>query len=219
LATGSCQFSAKRCSAAQFAQRARVAPGLHRFHARQGHGVHRLREHVLGQHQHHRAGPAVHGGGKGARHVLGNAARVVDALHALGHSFGGRAEERQVVDLLERFAVARVARHIADKQHHGRGVLERGVQADGRIGGARAARHETHTGPAGELALGFGHEGRATFLPVGDEADAVGMRMKAVEHREVTFARHTEGVGHALGDQALHKKVTGDLGHSIDFIN
>ncbi len=204
---------------AQFAQRARVAPGLHGLHARQGLGVHGLREHVFGQHQHHRARPAVHGGGKRARHVLRDAARIVDALHAFGHALGGGAEERQVVNFLKSLAVARVARHVADEQHHGRAVLKRGVQADRRVGGAGPARHKAHAGAPGELALGFGHEGRAAFLAVGDKADAVGVGVKAVQHGEVTFTRNTEGVSHALLDQALHKKVTGDLGHSIDFIN
>jgi hypothetical protein len=204
---------ARQQQRAQFAQRTRIAPGLHRLHARQRFGVHRLREHVFGQHQHHGAGPAVHGSGKGARHVFGNAARVVDAFHALRHAFGGRAEEGGVVDFLECLAVARLARHIADEQHHGCRVLECGVQADGSVGGTGAARHETHAGAAGELALRFGHESRTALLPVGDETDTLGMRVKAVEHGKVTFARDTEGMGHALGDEAFDEQVASDPGH------
>ena len=48
-------------------------------------------------------------------------------------------------------------------------------------------------GPAGELAVRLGHEGRSAFLPVDDEADAVAQGMEAVEHGQKAFARHAEG--------------------------
>ncbi|EWS62424.1 hypothetical protein Y695_04350 [Hydrogenophaga sp. T4] len=35
--------------------------------------------------------------------------------------------------------------------------------------------------------------------------------MKAVEHGEVTFARHAKGVGHTLGDQAFNEQVSGEF--------
>ena len=42
---------------------------------------------------------------------------------------------------------------------------------------------------------------------------AVGV--KAVEHRQVAFARHPEGVGDALRDQAFDQQVARDLGSGI----
>ena len=112
---------------AQPAQCSRVAPGVHRRQARQRLGIqasHRVRlhglgQHVFGQNQHHWPGAAIHGGGKGPRHVFGDALRIVDALHPFGHSLGARAKKTGIVDFLERLTVARVARHITDKQHHG----------------------------------------------------------------------------------------------------
>jgi hypothetical protein len=65
--------------------------------------------HVFGQHQHHWASPPVHRGGKVLRHVLGDAARVVDALDPLGHAFGSQAKKGGKVDFLKRLAAARVA--------------------------------------------------------------------------------------------------------------
>ena len=81
------------------------------------------------------------------------------------------------------------------------------MQANGSVGGTRPTCHKTDARATGELALGFGHEGRAPFLPVGDETDAFGVGVKAVEHGQITFARHSKSVGHALGDQAFNEQV------------
>jgi hypothetical protein len=81
------------------------------------------------------------------------------------------------------------------------------VHADRCIGGARPAGDEAHARPPGELAVRLGHEGRAALLPVHDEARAIAVRMKAVEHREEAFARHAECDLHALRDQALDDQV------------
>ena len=90
------------------------------------------------------------------------------------------------------------------------GYTEKEVNAG--IGGARTTGHETHAGSAGELALGLGHEGSAALLPAGDEADAVGIFMKAVQHRQVTLTRHTEACGDALRDQRFDQGVAGGPG-------
>jgi hypothetical protein len=116
-----------------------------------------------------------------------------------------------VVDLLEGLAVTLVASHLADDQHHRRGVLERGVQPDAGVGGARPARDHAHARPAAELALGFGHEGRPTLLPAGDEADAFAVLVEAVQYGEVALARHTEHGVDALGDQCFDQQVAGNV--------
>ena len=84
----------------QGAQAARVAPGLYRSHFGHGGrrntcriGGHYSGQHVLGQDQHHRARPTVHGGGKGPRHVFRDAPHVVNALHPLGHAAGAGAKK------------------------------------------------------------------------------------------------------------------------------
>ena len=42
--------------------------------------------------------------------------------------------------------------------------------------------------------------------------DVFAVAVEAVEHGQVAFAGHAKGVGHALGDQALHQEVPGQFG-------
>ncbi len=196
--------------AAQLAQPARRRPGQHRLHARQHRRRGRRRQHVLGQGQHHRAGPALQRGVEGARDVLGQAVGALHLAHPLGQPERAGAEHLPVVDLLEGLAVALVARDLADEQDHRRRILERGVQPDAGVGGAGPARDEADAGAAAELALRLGHEGGAAFLPAGDEADAVAVLVEAVEHREVAFAGDAEAGGDALGDQGFDEGVAGE---------
>ena len=205
---------------AQSSQRPGIAPGLHRFHPRQRLRQrssdcvwqHSLHQHVFRQHQHHRTGSAIHGRGEGARHVLGDAPCVVDALHTLGKALGAGAEEALEVHFLKRFPVAHVAGDIANKEHHRCRVLKRGVHANRSVGGTGPARHKADTWTPGQSALRLGHEGSAALLPVDDEADLVAIAVKAVKHSQITFTGHAKGMRHALLNQALNQQVAGDLG-------
>ena len=165
-------------------------------------------QHVLRQGQHHRAGPALHRGVEGTGHVLGQTIGILDFGHPLGQPQRARAEHLAVVHLLEGLAVALVARHLADEQDHGRGVLQGGVHADAGVGGARPAGDEADARTPAELALRLGHEGGAALLPAGDEADVVTVLMKTIQHRQVALAGHTEAGVHALCHQGLHQGVT-----------
>src|SRR4029453_7243279 len=71
---------------------------------------------------------------------------------------------RRVIPLLEGLALDLVARHLADEENHRRRILEGGVDADRGVGGAGPAGDEADAGPAGQLAIGLGHVGGATFL-------------------------------------------------------
>ena len=158
---------------AQLAQRAGVAPGLHRLHARQRPGAGHARQHVLGQHQHHRARAGRSWPWRRrARRIrgCGPASSMRSTRLAMPLVLGPK--KLRVVDFLEGFAVALVAGDVADEQHHRRRILERGVHADRCVGGARPARDEADAGPAGQLAVRLGHEGGAALLAVDDEADA-----------------------------------------------
>ena len=168
---------------------------------------HRRSQHVFRQHQHHRPGSAIHRSCKGARHVFGDTCHVVYAFHTFGHAFGTGAEETAEVNFLERLAVARISRDIADKKHHRRGILERGVYTDRGVGGSRPARHKTHTWATGQFAVCLGHERRPALLPVDHKRDLVGMQVKTVQHGQVTFAWHTKSVGYALCEQAFDQQV------------
>lgn len=41
------------------------------------------------------------------------------------------------------------------------------------------------------------------------------MHMETVQHGQVAFTRHPEGVGDPLGDQAFDEQVAGNLGHGL----
>ena len=84
--------------------------------------------HVLGQREHHRAGPARHRGVERAAHVLGHAVGAVDLRDPLRHL----AVHAAVVDLLERLALDEVVADLADEENHRRRILVRGVHADAR---------------------------------------------------------------------------------------
>ena len=199
--------------AAQVAQRAGRGPGLRRLHAREHRRGGGRGQHVFGQCQHHRAGTALHRRVERPRHVLRQAVGVLHLAHPLGHAERARAEHLAVVDLLEGLAVALIAGHLADEQHHRRGILEGRVQADGGIAGTWAARHEAHAGPVRELALRVSHERRAALVAAADEADAVAVLVQAVQHREVAFAGHAEHGVDALGDQGFDQGMAGRSRH------
>ncbi len=57
----------------------------------------------------------------------------------------------------------------------------------------------------------LGHERRAAFLAVDDEADLFAVSVKAVEHGQVALARHAEHERHALRDQAFDDQMAGQL--------
>ena len=131
---------------AQLTQTAWIAPSLHRFNP--GHRTCRdlAHQHVFRQDNNDRPRPAIHGSSKSAGYIFRHALRVVNALHPLGHATGTGAKEVEVVQLLKRFAISKVAAHVAYKQNHRRAVLESRVEAYRRIGSPRPARDKTNAG-------------------------------------------------------------------------
>lgn len=173
-------------------------------------------ERVLRERQHHRPRAPGAGGAPGPGHRLGNARGLVD----LGDPLARLAEGAAAVDLLERLALALRARHLTRHQQQRRRALERQVQADGRVGGARAAGDHAGPGAAAGVGVGGGHEARAALLPAGDEARRVvggaarrlvprlerrsGSRpVHGVQGREVALARHSEHGVAAVGAQRV----------------
>ena len=146
------------CSCAHVGQ---ARPGLDRLERRRIRHRDALGQHVLGQRDDHRAGAAAGRGVEGARDDLGDARRIVD----LGRPFGHGAEHRAVVELLERLALAHVARDLADEQDHRRRILLGDVDAGRGVGGAGPAGDEADAGPAGDLADRLRHHGGAALLP------------------------------------------------------
>ena len=118
-----------------------------------------------------------------------------------------RAEHRAIVELLERLALAHVARDLADEQDHRRGVLPRDMHAGRRIGGARPAGDEADAGPAGRLADGFRHDRRAALLPADGDGDVA--VVAGVERGDIALARHAEHVTHAMNDELIDQNFGG----------
>ena len=189
------------------AQRAGRGPGERGFDPQQHRRRRRLRQHVFGQRQHHRPRAPLQCGVEGACDVFGQPIGVVHLADPLRKTERAGAEHLTVVDLLKCFAVALVARDLADEQDHRRAVLKSGVQPDAGIGRTRPAGHEADARAPGELALCIGHERGTAFLSASDEADAFAVLVKAVEHGQKTFAGNTEHGVDALGDQSLDQRV------------
>ena len=186
--------------------------GAHRFHARQHGGLGHARHHVFGHRQHHRAGPPLQRGVESPGDVLRQASGVTHLGSPFGHAQGSRPKELSVVEFLKGLAVAKLSTHLTHDHHQGRAVLERGVDADGGVGGARPPGDHAHTRAAGQLPVRLGHEGRTALLPTGHEADAGLVGMKPVECRQETFAGHAEDRVHALLDERLHDHMPARTG-------
>jgi hypothetical protein len=120
--------------------------------------------------------------------------------------FGDGAEKSRIVDFLERLAALHVGADLAHEEDHGRGILPRRMDANRGVRRAGASGDEAEAGLAGELAVGFGHEGRAAFVAGAHETEARGV-MHGVEKREIAFARHAEAASRAEGEQAVHQDL------------
>ena len=145
---------------------------------------------------------------KGLADQLGNAPRVLDLHHPLGHL----AEHAAVIDLLERLAIVGLARDLPDQQDHGRRILEAGMQSDAGIGGAGTARDEGDAGLSGQFSVSLRHVGGAALLAADDVADGVALGVQRVEGGQVALAWHPEdrvgAVDAQLVDQDLRATAT-----------
>ena len=157
-----------------------------------------LREHVLRQREHDRAGPAGAGDRVRARDELGDAVDAVD----LGDPLRERAEHPPVVDLLERLALLLRRGDLADEQDQRRRVLVGGVHADGGLRRAGPARDHADPRPPGQLAVGLGRIRGAGLVPARDQPDR--RLVQPVEQLEVALAGHAE---HEL--RAVHRELVG----------
>ena len=140
---------------------------------------------------------------------FGNPVGLVDLLDP----FGEIAEGLPVVDFLKGFAALHMPADLADEQEHRRRILLSDMHAAGRVGGAGAARDQRDAGPAGHLAVGLGHDRRATLMARHDRVDR--RVMEPVQHVEIAFAGHAENPRYALGLKAPDQAMSaGYHGHS-----
>ena len=170
-----------------------------------------LRLHVLGQGQHDRSRATAGRHLERARDELRDARCTVDLRNPLDH----RTEHAAVVDLLECLTLGELVADLADEQDHRCGVLERGMDADRRVGGTGAARDERHARLAGQLRVGIGHEGRARLVARDDQLDHLARVVQRIEHGDVAFARNAERVIDALDQQLVDEDAgAGARGHA-----
>jgi hypothetical protein len=111
------------------------------------------------------------------------------------------AEHAAEIDFLEGFAFNHVVADLADEQNHRRRILERGVNADRGIGGARSARDKSDARLPGHFSVGVGHVGDAAFLAADDEFEFIAALMDGVEHRQIGFTGYAEAEVGAVRDQ------------------
>ena len=233
--TGSCQFSAKRCSAlaaaasqplppaitqrplrghqhgAQVAQRARRRPGQRRLAraATPGAAV-GVRQHVLGQHQHHRPGAALQRGVKGTRHVLGQAVArraprpptwpcpACPGRTSAGSRLPGRPR-------------GRAARWPPGRRTGSSACESWNAVCSPMLALVAPGPRVTKQMPGRPLSLPCASAMKAAPPSCRQAMKRMRSRcsMKAVEHGQETFAGHAEGGVHALGDQGLDKHMSG----------
>ena len=138
---------------------------------------------------------------KGAVDDFGNALDAVD-FH---RPFGLAAKHAGVIHFLKRFPPFGVARHLADKQNHRRGVLLGNMYTGIGIGGTRRTRDHTNAHFAAEFGRCFGHHRRAAFLAAYGDVD-VGV-VERIQYRQIAFAGHAIHLAHALIAQLLHQNL------------
>ena len=78
---------------------------------------------------------------------------------------------------------------------------------------ARSERGEAHTGPAGQLTIGLGHEDRGPFTPAEHELDS--LTAGVLHELDVRIAGVTEQMADAgVGDELCHDRGSRErLGH------
>src|SRR5215468_1413885 len=83
------------------------------------------------------------------------------------------------------------------------------MDADAGVAGAGAARHEADARPAGQLAVGFGHECGPALLPRADQphATVTARLVQRVEHRDIALARHAEDRVDAVNEQLIDQNL------------
>ena len=182
--------------AAQFGEIGGAGMRAHRTIGAGGRHRAAVAQHVLGQCQNDRSGPAGRRDLKRLVDQFGDALGHVD----LRHPFGERCHHAAEIDLLKRLAVDLVARDLADQHDHRRRILKRGVDADRGVARTRPARDQQYAGLAGQFAVGLGHKGGAALLAAGHEPDFRRVEER-VEDFEITLPGDAEGHVDAMGAQ------------------
>ncbi len=190
----------------QFRHLRLAGPDRHGGGARRVGRLGRLGQHVLGQRDHHRSRPALHGDMKRPLNDLRDLRRVVD----LGRPFGDRAEKSPVVHLLKGPPTEHRPLDLADEQDHRRGIMLGDMDAMRGVGCARAAGDEADSRPAGQPAFGQRHHRRPGFLAADRHLDR--RIVERVERREIGLAGDAIDALDALNDKLIDENPPAGAG-------
>ena len=172
--------------------------------ARHGRALDLGLHHVVGQLEVGGAGLLALGDGEGLAHRLRDDLRVVDARVPLRHRLHHPHDVDVLVALLVHLGEARLAGERDDRR-----AVQVGVgQAGDEVGRAGPERAETDAGPAGEAAVGVGHEGRPLLVPDGEEGDGLGVLDRLVQVERL-LAGDPEDVPDALVLEAADEELCG----------
>ena len=186
----------------QFGHLGQARPDRSRLDARRVERFGRFRQHVFGQRDHHRAGPALHRDVERALDDFGNLRGGLD----LRRQLRGRGEEGAIVHFLERASPHHRPIDLADEQDQRRGIMLRDVNPMRRVGRAGAPRHEADARPPGQAPLGQRHHRRARFLPAHRHVDR-GI-VHGVEGGEVGFAGNAVNALDPLDDELIDENLS-----------
>ena len=160
--------------------------------------------HVVGQLEVGGARLLALGDGEGLAHRLGDDLRVVDARVPLRHGLHHPHDVDVLVALLVHLREARLAR-----QRDHRRAVEVGVgEAGDEVGRAGPERAEADARPAGQAAVGVGHERPALLVPDRQELDRLGVVERIVQVERL-LARDPEDVLDALVLEAPDEELCG----------
>ena len=164
-----------------------------------------LADDVFGQADDDRAGPSAHRREQGFRDDFGSACGVVQDHHALGAGI----EPGFDVEFLEGLAVPMGEGDQPNEQHHGGGVLPRGVQADVGIGGAGTTGNHRDAGQLVHLPVSLCHVRGSTLVAAHDGLD--GRVVEPVKNVKEALARHHMGPLDAVGGKRINDDVASGL--------
>ncbi|CAH0296411.1 hypothetical protein SRABI83_04373 [Arthrobacter sp. Bi83] len=125
------------------------------------------------------------------------------------HPLGAGVEPGLDVELLEGLAVPVGEGNQPHEQHHGGGVLPRGVKSYVGIGGARTSGDHRNAGQLLHLAVSLGHVRGPTLVAAHD--GFYGRAVKSVKDVKEALTRHYMGPFDAVGGERINDDVPGGL--------
>ena len=141
----------------------------------------------------------------GAAECFAHTRRDVVRGNNLARVLGQRFHHVDDIDNLEMSLLGRLDRLLSgDHQHRHAAELAVGGGGD-EVGRARAECGQTHTGFAGESAVGRGHEPGSLFVTGQDQLDRRGAQR--FEQIEIFLAGNTEHVVHMFGFQGFDEQL------------